>query len=246
MATRVELKVEKNNLLAQIDRAIALSLSASEIGVVYDSKGKVDMHRSKMVYETSYIVLKALCDYKVLNCTERLTEFRAEIERSAGYKPLRAKTATKVSMSGQASDSTIREMLEDGDLLSAYELARLAGRPLIFSENPQADGVWAYGESKPLEVKGFEGLKMVSARHLYAGGAAAGGRSGSWVIIEVVTGRILSSNATTKREYAEEACVRSFTKLHQEEVLELLLGVGRSQKQLRDQWLAWAELEESK
>jgi hypothetical protein len=239
------LKDAKDYLLGQIDQALAVAPTASELGITYDRRGKIDWFRCKVTESVHILFKTSLTSYKVLNFKERLTEFRGEIERSAGYKPVRAKAVARASLSGQASDSTIREMLEDGDLIAAYELARLAGKPLIFSVNPTKDGVWTYGEAKPLAIKGFEDLKMVSARHLYTGGAAASGRSGSWVIIEVATGCILSSNAATKRHYAEGACVRSFTKLHQGEILEAL-GVGYSQEHLEKQWLVWAELEESK
>ncbi|MBK8117398.1 MAG: hypothetical protein IPK44_24230 [Candidatus Accumulibacter sp.] len=95
--------------------------------------------------------------FKIPNTKEELASFRKKLgaKPGAGFRtePKRAphKTPMEKIDGGKASDATIREMLQDGDLTAALELSKVVGRPLVFGayDATKVDAPLTYTDASP-------------------------------------------------------------------------------------------------
>lgn len=120
--------------------------------------------------------------FRVLNTQEHLQRFADKLEKAAGLKPVKSKPrTTKVNVgSGAAAayDSTIREMWDAGELVSALELARLTGRDIAYG-TAEKEG------ERPLVFVNAEDVAIGPGADTFVGRVIDGGE---WRVVEKSTG----------------------------------------------------------
>jgi hypothetical protein len=241
--TPLSAKEVKQWLLNKIDQAMSAAPSSEEFAALSEANELKD--------EDKYVVFDVPGDgkFKVMNFKDRLSAFKKKVEASAGFKAVPVKSArnsTKENFGkGSVSDTSIREMMEGGDLTSAYALAEQGSKPILFGASVKSNlPPVTYGETKPFSPAGYEGVQMVSARVLHT----VGGKSPKWAVVERSTGMSIGKGGIS-RESAETNAKSEFEqkKATPEKLREIIASSPKvSQEALGAQWLAWAEKEESR
>jgi hypothetical protein len=217
--------------LKKIDEAIAAAPQVSDAFVVFDVPGDGK--------------------FKITNTKERLDLFRKKIaSNAAGFRPLPKRQPYKSPLqkkpqAGTASDETIRDMLQSGELTAALELSKVVGRPLVFGFNTNpGEAPLVYSHMEPVSFKGFEGFKFSAGRSV----PPIKGASGQWAVINMESGVEVGSVGAT-REKAIEDAKKSLGRINPEQLQKAIedrikTGAGSSQAELESRWLKWAEEEE--
>jgi hypothetical protein len=183
--------------------------------------------------------------FKITNSKPRLEWFRGKIAAmSKGFSPI-PKPAKHVSAvakihGGKASDQTIRDMLNDGDLTAALELSKVIGKKLVFGNYDATKVVRpvAHTDAQKFAPAGFESFEMVSSHEM---------GSSSWRIIELSTGLSIASGRT--RATAESAAADLLKRRGPQKLAESIEqnkedGRAKDQATLEAEWIKWAEKEE--
>lgn len=213
--------------LKKVDEAIAAAPQVSDAFVVFEVPGDGK--------------------FKITNTKERLDLFRKKIvSNAAGFRPPPKRQPYKSPLqkkpqAGTASDETIREMLQSGDLTAALELSKVVGRPLVFgTPSDQNDPPLVKTHSEPIVIKGFK---------LSVGRSVPFKKSSKalWSVTELESGAFIASGET--KAAAEKVAAEYMAPKTQEELRGMITkmgerGKGASQADLESRWLKWAEEEE--
>jgi hypothetical protein len=213
--------------LKKIDEAIAAAPQVSDAFVVFDVPGDGK--------------------FKITNTKERLDLFRKKIaSNAAGFRPLPKRQPYKSPLqkkpqAGTASDETIRDMLQSGDLTAALELSKVVGRPLVFgTPSDPNDPPLVKTHSEPIVIKGFK-LSVGRSVPLKKSSKAL------WSVTELESGAFVASGET--KAAAEKTAAEYMAPKTPEELRGMITkmgerGKGASQAELESRWLKWAEEEE--
>lgn len=227
-------------LLGKVDEAIAEAPTAKEKGVWDNVNQAVKLDGMMNLEEAiGFKVFDVPGDgrFKVLNLKERLQAFRDNVEKSPGFrKPItpRSQVTPAWQQTGRSgTESTIRELLEDGDLTAAYEFAKQIGKPMVFGDG--RDGPIVYTDARQFELDGFDDFPMVSARTFT-------GNSDTWAVIHPDSGLAIVSGEKTRAKAESETRKRvSALRPDSRDVMKQKMGAAKgAQESLADRWLSTA------
>lgn len=169
--------------------------------------------------------------FTVVNSKAKLQEFRDKIAKSTAFNPPAKKADKKPAAISSSPTTSIADMIEDGELSAAYELAKTIGKPFIFGK-PQGDNApQAYYDAEEVDVGGF---KAWLGRTVKTG--EKGRKEPMWHVIEATSGlsiRSASSKALALTQ-AKEA-VKTAGKAKTQELVDK--AGATSQAELEAQWL---------
>ena len=231
--TPLGLKAAKAYLLSEIDKAIKSAPSERP------SKEKMDAADRFVTFD-----VPGDGKFKVLNTVERLKKFRSTVNASPGFSKPRQATKAPSRFNPEVSQSrySVTEMLDDGDLISAYEYAKSLNKPLLFGRTQAAPLVYldaGVADIPDVDAMVGQAWKVV--------GKQDNGRK--WHVIDLKTGQSIASgedkaSAVRKaRDVLEDPENRD--RLHKI-LKETQEKEPYSQEQLADDWLKWAEEEQAR
>lgn len=152
--------------------------------------------------------------FTVLNEVENLQEFRKKVAANKGFDANYGKKGfTGIPFNVSTSPAgTINQMLEEGEKVAAYELAKVIGKPFRFT--PKVDG----GANAFLDARDVEGMP-----HGVKGfvGNLRGEKENNWMFIEATTGQSVGG-AFTSADAAERGAREKLGKITKAQLDELL------------------------
>ena len=230
--TPLDIKAAKAYLLSEIDKAIKVAPSERP-------------RKEKMDAADRFVTFDVPGDgkFKVLNTVERLKKFRSTVNASPGFSKPRQATKAPSRFNPEVSQSrfSVREMLDDGDLISAYEYAKSLNKPLLFGRHS--------GNEEPIVYVDAEIADLPDGVEAMVGRRWLNGKTGNWAVIELSTGRSLTSD--DKKEAAVRAARDALEDTDKRDRLLKKLKETQekepySQDRLADDWLKWAEEEQAR
>lgn len=246
----LDLRQERDLLLQKVDQAIAAAPTAEEKDAWDSVNQKIDLTNNMHVADTiGYRVFDVPGDgkFKVLNLKEALQRFRERIDGNPGFsKPRTPSPQTKADWqkTGRGgTEATIKEFIDDGELLTAVEYAKQIGKPLVFGQYQDGSSVTVYTDSKPFEHDGYDDFKMVSAR------AAGAADKVAWAVIDLGSGMTVSSKHPTRMKAIAETH-KALAKMNAEQLATNVKsakansGFVGTQEELEQRWVEWVAKQE--
>ncbi len=127
--------------------------------------------------------------FKIKNTKEKLAEFKKKISASTAFNPVPKSKDTPFNLPNTPT-SSIAQMLEDGEKVSAHELAKTIGKPFGFARDNKREPL-LYTDTSPVDL--MPGLETFVGKS-----ADKHNSAGKWAVIEKSTGYSIGDFASTK------------------------------------------------
>ena len=221
--TALDLREAKAALLKQIDEAIAAAPDRAQITNAQDTELKAaakqveDLHfafvrnqakkEDLAAADTRLKAAQAAAgmltfdvpgdgSFRVVNSKEKLQEFRKKIAATSAFNGATSTKDKKPAAIGTSPLTAISDMIQDGELTAAYELAKSIGKPFRFGTG--AEVPFAYYDTKEIEING---TKAFVGRLVKTGDEAR--KNPVWRVIDIQSGLGLGTGANAVKAEAD-------------------------------------------
>ena len=237
--TPMDIKQAREWLLNAVDGAILEAKSAKDEGYWNSADQKVKLEGVMNIEkDIGYKIFDVPGDgkFKILNLKESLQNFKKKVSASPGFKGAKGSPMSTATGIGKTS---VRDMLDEGELLLAVDYGRQIGKPMLFGAvAKEKDAPVAYTDGEDAEIKGINAKvgRVWSQKE----------KSSGWRVIEMTTGLGMGVGESSK-ERAVLKAEESIKERGIENVQALISkGAKTPQAELEKQWTDWAAEQEKK
>lgn len=235
--TPMNLKQARIDLLANVDAAI---LVLKEGIATYDHLSGKEWKDARDAFDKTRekkITFEVPGDGKftVLNEVENLETFRAKIAVNKGFEPGYGKKgfAGRTFAVGTSPETAVKQMLEEGEMVAAHELANTTGKPFRFTRNTKGGPPNLFTDTRDVAAMPFGIAGFVGRLH--------GLKGKSWAFVESTTGNTIGGYAAAAGP-AESGARAALVKAGEEKIKGALATSGKiNPAELEVEWLEAAE-----